>query len=315
MSNNINQQIANQLELVASHHKLQRDKHRANAFLSASKIIRALDKEIVSAADLKGIKGIGPSTLACVQEYLNTGTMVRLQQAEKNNGPAKEIIDWLTQFHGIGPVEAARLYNDQGVKDIGTLWQAKLTDAQRIGVYWHEHIKLRIDRQEIDLIKTHLTSLFSVHSLVWEIAGSYRRGELTSGDIDIVIQKQPGVDMDFIVGLLKQYLVGKLSQGPTKYMGIFRLSDQYPAHRIDIRLIEPRSYYYALLYFTGSDQVNKLMRIRAQELGGTLSEYGIADSTDNFYSAQSEEHIFNMLGLAYLTPQERTRDVVTLQLV
>lgn len=96
-------------------------------------------------------------------------------------------------------------------------------------------------------------------------------------------------------------------------MGIFRISDQYNGHRIDIRLVDPNSYAAALMYFTGSQRFNILMRQRAIDMGVTLNEYGL------YYNdgrppptIRSEGDIFRQLRVEYLDPVNRTKTIATL---
>ena len=96
-------------------------------------------------------------------------------------------------------------------------------------------------------------------------------------------------------------------------MGIVQLDDQHNGHRIDIRLVEPKSYIFALLYFTGSQRFNILMRQRAIELGMTLNEYGLYDNKGVSQPANSEEDIFNILRIKYIPPEARTRTIGLLE--
>ena len=97
--------------------------------------------------------------------------------------------------------------------------------------------------------------------------------------------------------------------------------------RLDLRLVPYDSYHAAMLYFTGSDEHNKLMRNVAIEKGYKLSEYGLyrvlssptkrATAATTSTSAtevklaerpeavESEADIFKLLGMPYKTPQER----------
>ena len=65
------------------------------------------------------------------------------------------------------------------------------------------------------------------------------------------------------------------------------------------------------LYFTGSDEHNKLMRSKAIELGYRLNEYGLfkvdADGVvaERPEKADCEEDIYRLLGMAYLEPTAR----------
>lgn len=140
------------------------------------------------------------------------------------------------------------------------------------------------------------------------ICGSYRRGLSNSGDIDILIKAQPNLDLSTFVKTLMDngLLIGTLAEGKTKYLGIGRLNPQYNARRIDLMIVQPESWAYATLYFTGSQKLNILMRNRAIELGLTLNEYGLYDASGRSYPATTEQEIFEHLQLQYLEPNERS---------
>ena len=87
-------------------------------------------------------------------------------------------------------------------------------------------------------------------------------------------------------------------------MGFSKLKNNH-IRRIDIRYIPYESYYYALLYFTGSMELNKKMREIAKSKKLKLSEYGLFDENDKKFKAKSERDIFKKLGLEYLHPRLR----------
>ena len=78
--------------------------------------------------------------------------------------------------------------------------------------------------------------------------------------------------------------------------------------RIDLKVVPRACLPCALLHFTGSDHLNKRMRLRAGELGYKLSEYQVVkvgpDSKETGAPEQvgSEEAIFKFLGMEYIPP-------------
>lgn len=185
------------------------------------------------------------------------------------------------------------------------------------------HFQVPIPRPEMDLIREVVGSYLNPYGIQWEMAGSYRRGAQTSGDVDILVQEMPVLDsltktprklsMQDVISLLRPILVADLGEGEKKYAGVIRLSSSYNAHRIDIRLIAPESWYYALLYFTGSGNFNRNMRFYAlHHKNLRLNEYGLTDLSNPSatFPAFSEADIFRYLNLRYLSPAERTPEAV-----
>lgn len=164
------------------------------------------------------------------------------------------------------------------------------------------------------------------------IAGSFRRGALSSGDIDILIthpnytseltsqSKKKSNKISEHYGELLKAIVNKLEEkgfitdtmafGDTKFMGVCRLDEEKPYRRIDLRLIPNDQYYCGILYFTGSDMFNKNMRTIALEKGFTLNEYslrkiGTTGIPGKPISISSEKDIFDYLEMEYKKPEER----------
>lgn len=319
-----NKELADVLELIANYYIMEREAYRARAFSNASAKIAEHPVKILSGAQARReiATGIGDSIQSAIDEYIRTkeetgtGTIERLKNLENRSGDRKNIIDYFSSFYGIGPVTAVKFYN-QGFRTLEDIWfKANLTDAQKLGILWRDHLVLRIPREEMDLINEKLKSMLDKYEIKWNIAGSYRREEPSSGDIDILVESRDDLNMEGLIQILQPILVGTLAQGQTKFMGILRLDDKHNGHRIDIRLINKNSYAAALMYFTGSQHFNILMRQRAMELGMTLNEYGL------FYNdgrvpptINSEEDIFAILRVKYLAPVQRTRTLETLSYI
>jgi len=313
----INKNIADILDLISGYYKLTKETYRAKSFGEASKIILNYNKEIISGEQLKkSVKGIGKSIALVIDEYLKTGKVKRLEELEKKCENQKTTIDWLMSFYGIGPAKAHDLYQN-GIRTLEDLWiKGNLNKAQKEGVFWRNHINKKIEKEEIDIFKKILKNILTKEGIKWKIAGSYRRKEKLCGDIDILVQsnyEKKSIDMEYIVNLLKNYIVSTLAKGNTKFMGIMRLSDNHNGHRIDIRLVEKKAYPAALLYFTGSQNFNILMRQRAIALGYTLNEYGLFSVVDlNQINISSEKDIFSILNIKYIKPYLRKKDIITL---
>ena len=303
--------------------------YRAKAFLEAGQKIVALPFTVTSVDQVKNIKGIGSSSQETIKEILETGQSSRLndlrakkgkiilqlpvQQSEKEK-EKHAVLDLFQSIYGIGAVKANKLY-DAGLRTLEDIWErGDLNDAQKYGLIWREHIDVKIPKEEIDMIKGIIASLFAPYRIKFDISGSYRREEPVSSDIDLLVEKMPGLEMVGILYLLRPYLQADLASGPTTYRGILRISDEHYGHRIDIRLISPENYPFALMYFTGSQRFNILMRQRAISFGMLLNEYGLYKDGVS-YPVQSEEEIFTLLKVKYMAPVDRLRDLVALPLL
>ena len=90
----------------------------------------------------------------------------------------------------------------------------------------------------------------------------------------------------------------------TKYMGF----GQYKSNtfrRIDIRFIPHDAYYPALLYFTGSAELNVKMRKIAKTMKLKLSEYGLSKEDGTRLPISTEHDFFKILKIEYLEPKFR----------
>ena len=206
-----------------------------------------------------------------------------------------------------------------------------LTYSQLIGIKYLHDIEKRIPRKEIEsmekVIKTLLTKMNK--DIIMKVCGSYRRGNKDSGDIDILLSHPDILKNNDIKRMNQNILLSLIIclqqigflydhitvDGNTKYMGICKLKRQLPYRRIDIRFISYNAFPSALLYFTGSADLNKKMRLEAIIKGYRLNEYGLykldfnkqknQDVLGEKFETPTEESIFKLLDMDYLIPTER----------
>ncbi len=284
--------------------------YQKRAYKSAADSIRRYDKPITSGAQVKKeIRGIGKSISEKIDEVLATGKLKFLEERPEEVKEKESVIKQFEKIHGVGPKIAEKWYSEgyRSLEDLAKIYD-KMTNAQKLGYVYFNQLNQRIPRSEIDQYKIVLSDLWRQLGFEFEIAGSYRRGEPDSGDIDVVGKYKVGVDLNSLLQILsqKQMVLGTLAIGPNKYNGIIRLGEGFNARRFDIQLVDEVSWPYALLYFTGSKQLNIEMRAKAGSMGYTLNEYGMFDTSGVPYPAKNERDIFNFLGLKYLEPNERS---------
>jgi len=300
---------------------------RIRSLKTGLRTIKNFQTEIKDVNQLKGISGIGKGIQDRVEEILKTKKLKELDELCKNidclNLNKKDIKDDLLNIVGVGESLVKKLINEYNVKEVKDFFELvknnkiKVSKTIELGIKYYKKLKFNIPRQEItktiDLLEKHIYSIDSF--LIIQICGSYRRQKLTSNDIDVLVTtpniltenlKEEEKIIQQIVHKLHQvkFLIDDITHDSTnKYMGFCKY-DKLPVRRIDIRFIPFLSWYPALLYFTGSKELNLMMRNKAKKLGYKLNEYGLFKGSKNMY-VESEEEIFNLLGMQYLEPQER----------
>ncbi|CAK7994987.1 DNA polymerase family X repair subunit beta [uncultured virus] len=308
-----NRDISFMLAKIAGYYGLSNDKYRRTTYEKAAKNVRDYNQQLFSGKDARdNIAGIGESIQKDIDQYLTTGQIERLNELIKRHGEEfNTTIDLFLQVHGIGPVKAIELYKE-GYRSLSDLRNAigtskAITAAIKIGLKWFDDLQLRIPRTEMDVIIKTINELFqedpNLQIMDWEVAGSYRRGEKSSGDLDLLVSSDT-IQMHELVRTLQPIIVDILAQGSKKLMAVIKLDDNL-ARRLDIRLFSTYYYPYALLHSTGSKDFNVLMRNRAIELGYKLSEYSLCNK-ETCLPASSESDIFKHLGVQEVAPTERT---------
>lgn len=296
-------------------------------------IIKKYSDEIKSGEQLKDIKGVGKGTISRISEILQTGRLSEIKVKSTHKKYLSQIEE-LEEIIGIGRKTAYKLIKNENIKSVADLkkkYKAGKIDLPHeivMGLKYHGVYKQGIPRAEIDKINIYLRKqVVKVDKgLNHIICGSYRREKTVSNDIDVLIthpkiktesqiDKQVKNYLIQFIELLKKdgFLVDDLTDKDyeVKYMGFCQFKEQkqsYPIRRIDIRYVPFDSYYFALLYFTGSGEFNRKMRQLAQELGYRLNEYGLYKEEDGSIlklEVNSEKDIFEALGMEYIPPNRR----------
>ena len=304
MNNNIIDVLKQYLEKIKSEKAII---YKINAIVNLIKIINIYPKEIKNGEELKDIKGVGKGSIEKINEILKTGTLSYL-----NNN----ILSELTEVIGIGPSIANQLIQKYKIKSLDDLikkvkkGEIEVNDKIKLGLKYVGKFKGNIPRQHIDDVQDYLKQFNS--NII--ICGSYRRGLDFSSDIDILLYNSQLLTMndvkksnmlnDYVKLLTKnKFIVDNITNNNvTKYMGFAKWENVI--RRIDIRLIPYESIYTALVYFTGSYELNRIMRKKAKELGYKLNEYGLYKNNELIHIT-SEKELFKKLGMKYLKPTER----------
>ena len=153
---------------------------------------------------------------------------------------------------------------------------------------------------EAKLIAERVKATLSPHCDRIEIVGSIRRGKASVRDIDMVLIPKPEAEL-----LLNTVLcsIGRIEVDGAKIKRI-RLPENI---ELDIYLATPATWAMLLLIRTGSAENNMRLSSLAKSKGWHLkaSGEGLFDDDGNRIAGDTEESIFEALGVPYQEPNER----------
>lgn len=299
--------------LLEKYYKSNYDTFRAKTYLSLNKLLKNLtsDKDL-EPSNLKNIKGIGQGTIDRIKEIIDTGTLQEYNKLKDKKSPLEEFL----KIHGVGKQHSKKLVGS-GFKTVDDLRSCEnikdyLNDTQLKGLQYYDDMQVRIPYEEIQKHEIYLKDILYKIDPKSEltIAGSYRRKNKDSGDIDLLLKSSTKKMYDAFIDILVKegYLTCQLARGSKKYMGMGKIGSSPCHRRIDIMYTKPEEYPFAILYFTGSGDFNVRMREDALKQGYTMNEYSIKH-TENKQKVDKvfleEKEIFYFLGYEYLNPEDR----------
>jgi DNA polymerase (family 10) len=130
-----------------------------------------------------------------------------------------------------------------------------------------------------------------------EIAGSIRRNKPEPNDVDIVLTP---VSIQQIMNYVKRYPAGNTGRGNT------HASYRKNGIEIELYFATPQNWGAMLMYVTGSNEYNILLRKYAKFFGMKLSQYGLFErESGKKIAGESEQSIYEALGKRWKPPERR----------
>jgi DNA polymerase (family 10) len=295
------------------------DSFRIRSYRTASAVIEGYPEQLSAILKdpekkLTDIAGIGKGIAAVIQEIEQRGSFERRDEMlGKYPATALELL----KIQGLGPKSIRLLYETYRVETVDDLEricrEQKLRELPRMGAKLEEKVLrsiasyrqiqgrylLSFAQRVADELIEYLSAVTGVEKVT--PAGSLRRGKETVGDLDILVAG-PGAAgaLDAFVAHPKVHEV--LGKGPNKASVKYSLEGM----QVDVRALPAENYGAALQYFTGSKDHNVALRSRAQKMGMTLNEYGLARVEGGARMASAtEEEIYAALGLDWVPPELR----------
>jgi DNA polymerase (family 10) len=286
---------------------------RVRAYRRAAQVIRGVPSPLAQMSgteEFDELPGVGADLAAKIAELLRTGGLASL---EKLRLAVPQGVRELLSLPAMGPARARALFTKLGIRGIEELRAAlaehRLSTVRGFGpgicaqlAHALEERKvaprvpLSVAAQYATPLQSFLESVPGVTRV--EVAGSYRRGRDTVGDLDVLVCSRQGAAA---IQALHGYgdLQTITAAGSTKASGVLRNGLQ-----VDVRVLPPESFGAALHYFTGSRDHCIHIRRQAQERGYKLSEYGLFHE-DRRIAGATEEELFKVLGLPFMPPELR----------
>lgn len=165
-----------------------------------------------------------------------------------------------------------------------------------------------LERTEVEPFAQKLVSKIEPHCVRVEAAGSIRRRKATVNDIDIVIQPRPNSWLEIIKTLRREFDAVTEKQGE-KLATLFLpfVSKQGQGYlQVDLYRASKATWGILLLIRTGSKEHNIYLAKLAIRKGYHLAySKGLLNEKDEVVASETEEDVFQALGLDYLPPEDR----------
>ncbi|WP_301234943.1 DNA polymerase/3'-5' exonuclease PolX [Pandoraea cepalis] len=288
---------------------------RVRAYRNAARSIGALTDDVgvllARGIDLTTLPGIGADLAGKIREIAETGASELLTRLRRET-PGQ--IQSLLSLPGLGPRRVHRLEHDLDVHTmedlaaaarehrIGTLpgfgprTEQRLLDAVQARLDRHRRFSFDIAMRAVDPLMAYLRETGTAHAMA--VAGSYRRGRDTVGDLDIAVASgRPQAVIHAFLAYDQTRSV--ISAGSTRASTVL-MNDM----QVDLRVVAASSYGAALVYLTGSKAHNVALRKMAQARGLKLNEYGVFRQGRKI-AGRDEASIYEALDLPWIAPELR----------
>jgi DNA polymerase (family X) len=313
-----NEDIARAFDEVAELLDLENDNpFRIRAYRNAARTLRGAREEVADmiarGGDPDDLPGIGKDLAAQIGEMVASGRLSRLDRL-RPEVPALALE--LSHVPGVGPRRAMdlceglkprpRTLDDvlaaglagkvRALPGFGALSEQKLVERLQAERRQEKRFKRASVRPYAEALVERLRADPSVEAA--EVAGSYRRGKETVGDLDLIaVSETPArVTKNFVTAPNVDHV---LAEGPTKASVVMKSGVQ-----VDLRAVARENFGAAMLYFTGSKAHNIALRRLAQQRGLKINEYGVFRGKERLAGADEAE-IYRLFDLAYVPPELR----------
>jgi DNA polymerase (family 10) len=298
--------------------------HRIVAYRNAAKAVREASVSVTALARegrATELPGIGRTIQEKVIALADDGAIPAAVKLRAKFPPG--LLE-ITRLPGLGPKRARRLFEELQIQSIESLRAAaegeRIRALKGFGPKAEESIlaslaaleqaraegedggggrvvlnrALAVGEQLVEALRAHPASERV------ELAGSARRMTDSVKDLDVIATaSDPGA----LARAAAELELVEAAQNPGE-AGV-RLRT-HTGLKVDLRIVEPDQFGNLLQHFTGSREHNMALREAAVKKGLHVSEYGVLDdSTGETRRCETEEQVYELLGLRYIEPELR----------
>lgn len=302
---------------------------KVRAYQSGARALESLEADLadlIAQGKLADVKGIGKALTDKIEQLHANG---RLPFYDNLRASVPQGLLEMLQIPGFGPKKVRKVHQELGIETLAELKAAcesgaiaglsgfgektaqnLLRGMENMAAYSRRHIWWDVKAIALPILEG-LRELPQVQRA--EIAGSFRRGRETVGDLDFIVAAEHSQPvMDWFVS--RPEVAEITAHGSTKSSVRFEGGLQ-----ADLRVVPQDRFVFALHHFTGSKDHNVQMRQRALARGYSLSEWGLFDrdaegseptgkGSDRPLAVSNiseEADLFGALGLSYIAPELR----------
>ena len=291
---------------------------RVRAYREAARLVGGMSEQmarlVADGEDLTQYRGIGKDLAEKIKEIVDSGKLSFLDIL-KAEVPAS-LLDILA-IPELGPKKVAAIYHELGITTTEQLKTAaekgQIAQMKGFGAKSQEKILNSLGQRkkeaaprmllsEVEPLAAALESRLKDQEGIKQltIAGSYRRGKATVGDLDILATCRRGYEKKLMRAFVEFEDVVRIhAHGRTKSSVALRSGLQ-----VDLRIVPQISYGAALHYFTGSKAHNVAVRKLAVGKGLKINEYGVFKDKERI-AGETEAAVYQTVGLAYMEPELR----------
>jgi DNA polymerase beta len=302
--------------------------------------------QIINRALFKTLPGVGKGSIERFDEIVTTGQLAEVTggaiTGDDTPNSSSQVIDdgseeamaTFIQICGVAEKTAAHFIElgYRTIADITNNYWNYLTPAQQIGITYYNDLLEKIPRHEIRRVRDMIKSVLLEYNeeknkealsadsaeqklpfnITADVCGSFRRGALQSGDIDIVLVNKGENTTDIswqndIVALLFEmnFIQERLAHGGFIFRGICKFPDLQYYRRIDLFFAPRDSWGCMILFSTGSGDFNMSMREEAKRKGFKLAQINLTAPDGSIIPCPTEKDVFRALNLPYVKPSDR----------